>query len=213
MSEKKPFFRSVTNRTVARALRPALVWAYVAVVVAAVLIAIAALVALLVAAVVWIFDRELSVGGSVGDVVQYASLWVAGPVTVGVAVAGAAYGSTESRSFPRTVAGTVVGVALGAALLGVGASGFAAGGLAAGWSIAIPADRSSRIFARGLPMVALAVLATVWPLGTMADAGRWPLIAVFAASPLLAGLAVWAGDAAWAALAGRKAEPTTGGDS
>lgn len=212
MSEKKPFFRSVTNRTVARALRPALVWAYVAVVVAALLIAIVALVALLVAAVVWIFDRDLSIGGSVGDVVQYA-LWVAGPVTVGVAVAGAAYGSTESRSFPRTVAGTVVGVALGAALIGVGASGFAAGGLAAGWSIAIPADRSSRIAARGLPMVALAILATFWQLGTMADAGLWPLIAVLAVSPLLAALVVWAGDAAWAALAGRKPEPTTDADS
>lgn len=206
MTDSNSFFRPVEHRLVARALRPALVWAYVAVLVAALLVAVVGLLALVVAAGVWVFNRDQSIRGSAVEVIQY-GLWVAGPVTVGVAVAGAAYGSTESRSFPRTVTGTLIGVGLGAALLGVGASGFAAAGLAAGWGSAIPADRTSRIASRGLPMLVAAVVATVWPVGRIADLGRGPLVLVFALSPLIAALVVWVGDAAWAAVAGRKQEP------
>lgn len=206
MTDRRGFFRPIEHRIVARALRPALVWAYVAVLISALLVALVGLLAVVVAAGVWVFNRDLSIGASATEVIQY-GLWVAGPVTVGVAVAGAAYGSTESRSFPRTVAGTIIGVGLGAALLGVGASGFAAVGLAVGWGSAIPADRTSRIAARGLPILVAAVVATVWPVGQIADLGRGPLVLVFALSPLIAALVVWAGDAAWAAVAGRKQEP------
>lgn len=206
MTDRPRFFRPIQHRIVARALRPALVWAYVAVFVAALLVILVWLLAIGVGAGVWVFNRDHLIMESAAQVVRYA-LWVSGPVTVGVAVAGAAYGSTESRSFPRTVTGTIIGVGFGAALLGVGASGFAAAGLAAGWGSAIPADRTSRIAARGLPMLVAAIAATVWPIGRIVDLGRGPLVAVFALSPLLAALVVWAGDAAWAAISGGKEEP------
>lgn len=209
MTDQSAFFRPIAHRSVARALRPALVWAYVAVFVAALMIALVALLAVIVAAGVWVFNREMSIGGSVSQVVGY-GLWVAGPLTVGVAVAGAAYGSTESRSFPRTLTGTIIGVGIGAALLGVGASGFGAAGLAAGWGSAIPANRPSRIAARGLPMLVVAIVATVWPLGRIVELGRGPLVATLALSPLVAAVVVWAGDGLWAAISGRKQEPKTG---
>ncbi len=206
MTDRQLFFRPIKHRTVIKALRPALVWAYVAAFIAALLVGLVGLLALVVASGVWVFNRELAIGGSAGEVIRY-GLWVAGPVTVGVAVAGAAYGSTESRSFPRTVAGTVVGVAIGAALLGVGASGFAAAGLAAGWASAMPANRPGRIAARGLPMLIAAVVATVWPLGRIDDLGRGLLVAVLLLSPLVAAVLVWIGDALWVAVLGRKEEP------
>ena len=203
MTDAKPFFRPTPHRVVARALRPALAWAYVAAVAAAVVLGLVALVALIVSAAVWVFNRDLSIGGSVRDV-STVTLWVVGPLAVGAAVGGAAYASTESRSFPRTVAGTVVGLVIGAALAAIGAMSFVAAGLATGWAIAMPADGMGRVAARGLPAVAAGVTVSVWTWGRIADVSPWPMVAIFVLSPLVGALFVWMGDGAWAAVAARQ---------
>ncbi|MDH3306825.1 MAG: hypothetical protein OEO77_04830, partial [Acidimicrobiia bacterium] len=171
------FFRPITNRTVAKALPPALAWSYVAAIAGAVLLGAIAALALAVAAIVWIFNRELVIGNEVREVMNL-GLWLTGPLVVGAAVGAAAYGSTEKRSFPRTAIGTGVAVAIGVALLGLKASGFAAGALAVGWALAIPSDRLWRVAARGFPLLIAAVLFAGLPVGRLEDAGTWPLVAV-----------------------------------
>lgn len=163
------------------------------------------ILAVVVAGAVWVFNRDLVIADAVWRVVGV-GLWIAGPVIVGAAVGAAAYGSTEQRSFPRTAIGTAVAVAIGVALIGIRASGFAFGALAAGWAVAIPSDKLWRMAARGLPAVVAAVLLAGVSLGRLEDAGTWPLVGVLGVSPLLAGLAVWLGDAVWQALTRRRTE-------
>ncbi len=216
MTEQSPleapegFLQPITTRAVAKALPLALLWAYVAAVAAAVVVGVVALLTLVVAAAVWVFKRNLSIGGSVGEAVGVA-VWIVGPLASGAAVGAAAFASTRRRSLPRTALGTGAAIAVGGSLLALGASGFALAALALGWSVAIPADKAGRIAVRGLPMLFVAVAATASTWGRIADLGVWQLVLVLIVSPLLAAVWVWLADAGWGAVASslsarRKAE-------
>lgn len=202
------FLRPVTSRAVARALRPSVLWAYVAGVTAALALGLVALLTLIVAAIGWLFDRDLEIGGSVVRALGV-SLWVVGPVALGAAVGAAAYASTRQRSLPRIVLGTAAAVAVAAALLALDASWFAAAALAFGWAIAIPADKAGRIAARGLPLIVAAAVATTAAWGRIGDLRAWQLSLIVAGSPLVAGVWVWLADAGYAALSSRP-DPESG---
>lgn len=186
----------VTTQTVARALPPALLWAYVSAVAAALAVGVVALLATIISGAVWVFSRETEIGESVSGSVGVA-LWIVGPLALGAAVGAAAYASTKQRSFPRSLVGTVAALAMGAGLLSLDASGFAAGALAFGWAVAIPADKPSRIALRGLPLLALAAILTTATWGRVGDLAVWQLGLVLALSPLVAALWVWLADWGW----------------
>ncbi|MGH8874967.1 MAG: hypothetical protein ACRDVM_06925, partial [Acidimicrobiia bacterium] len=93
---------------------------------------------------------------------------------------------------PRALAGSAVAVAVGGGLALLGSPWFAAAGLAAGWAVAVPADRAGRVALRALPLLVASLIAPSWD-----DLTLWWRVLTLAVSPAGAALAVWALDSLW----------------
>lgn len=175
----------------------------VAALVGAVGVLLAGLVGGAIVGVAWL------VSGGTADLADTALIWRVATVTIwimaalvmGVAVWVAAYASTEWGSRPRALAGTAAATLTAGAYLLLGFSGLAVAGLALGWSVAIPAERVSRIAVRAVPSLLVALLAP--GLESLSGAG---LALVLATSPWVAALLVWLADSGWVLVTKRIAQ-------
>jgi hypothetical protein len=120
--------------------------------------------------------------------------WVIAATAGVILVWVAAYASTSWGSRRRLLVGAGVGLALGAGYVLLGAELGVVVGLAAGWAVVIPAERTERIIARSVPALLLGLI-SLPGLTRLAYAG------VFVASPWAAALLVLLGDTAWTAVA------------
>jgi len=163
----------------------ACLWSFALVILGVLALGVVALVAMGIAS----FSKQS------GEVMRAVSMawWVIAAIAGILLVWVAAYASTGWGSRGRMVVGAAVGLALGAGYMLLGAELGVVVGLAAGWAVVIPAERTERIIARLVPAL-LAGLISLPALTRLAYAG------VVVASPWAAALLVLIGDAAWTAL-------------
>ena len=130
-----------------------------------------------------------------GEVIRAVTMawWVIAAVAGAILVWVAAYASTGWGSRRRMIVGAGFGLALGAGYTLLGAELGLVVGLATGWAVVIPAERTGRVVARSVPAL-LAGLISLPSLSRLVYAG------VAVASPWAAALLVLIGDAAWTAL-------------
>lgn len=188
-----------------RSLGPALVWSYLGAFGAAAALLVLALIAGLLFGAIWIFDRDIDVGGRVGALVTGAG-WVLAPVVAAVATGAAAYVSSRSRSWGRTLLGSLVALAVGGGLLLIDRVGWAMAGLAAGWGVVVPAQRFARIAWRVLPPIGLALAGP-----TQSGLPIPGLLIRLVASPLVAAVLFWLLDAVWELVERRMGRTATQG--
>jgi hypothetical protein len=148
--------------------------------------------ALGVVALVALGITSLTGRGDVLDAVGLAG-WVITTIAGATLVWVAAYASTGWGSRRRTIVGVGVGLALGAGYTLLGAELGVVAGLAMGWAVVIPAEKTERVVARSLPALLVGVV-------SIPGMTRLGFGGVVAASPWAAALLVLIGDAAWTAL-------------
>lgn len=166
----------------------------VAALVGAVVVLLAGLVGAAIAGIAWLVsggEADLADTGLIWRVATVAT-WIVAVLVVGVAVWVAAYASTEWGSRPRALAGAAAAGLTVAAYLLLGSSGFVLAGLGLGWAVAIPAERISRVAARGVTSLLVALLAPGFE--SLSGATLTLLVAV---SPWVAALLVWLSDRVW----------------
>lgn len=178
----------------ARSVTIAALWSMVAALVGAVVVLLAGLVGAAIAGIAWLVsggEADLADTGLIWRVATVAT-WIVAVLVVGVAVWVAAYASTEWGSRPRALAGAAAAGLTVAAYLLLGSSGFVLAGLGLGWAVAIPAERISRVAARGVTSLLVALLAPGFE--SLSGATLTLLVAV---SPWVAALLVWLSDRVW----------------